>query len=232
MGFFTRLANLWNGFLSLFIEGIEAANPEIVYESAINARVAQYQKLMKAVSGIVYLRNKLQKDLETKTKELKEIQKQIPVAVQQGEEEAALVLIERKNALTAEIEQLDIDLKKTSRDAEEAKSNLVSFEGEIKKLKSEKETMIARRENASAKRKIQDALSGLSVDADIKALDNVRESIHKLEAEVDVAREVADGGLGTKLKKIKEATVSSTAKAELEEIRRQMSAQANTEKTL
>ena len=232
MAFFSRLANLWKGFLSLFIEGIEVANPEIVYESAINARVQQYQKLMKAVSGIVYLRNKLQKELETKSKELKQIQTQIPVAVQQGEEEAALVLIERKNVLTAEIDQLQADLHQTVKEADEAKANLVTFQGEIEKLKREKESMLARRENALGKQKIHEALSGISVDADIKALDAVRESIHKMEAQVDVAKEVAGGGLDSKLKKIQAATVTSTAKAELDEIRRQMAAQANPEKTL
>ena len=37
MGLWSRVTNLWKGFLSLFIEGIEVENPEIVYEAAINA---------------------------------------------------------------------------------------------------------------------------------------------------------------------------------------------------
>lgn len=234
MGFWSRVANLWNGLLSLFIQGVEAENPEIVYEAAINARVVQYQKLMKAVSGIVYLRNKLQKELQGKTAQLKELQAQIPVAVAAGEDDAAMVLIQQKNQLAGDVERITADLNKTSRDADEAKASLVSFQGEIEKLKREKETMLARREDAKAKLSIQESLSGLSVDADIKALDGVRESINKLEAQADVAKEIAGGGLESKLKKIKEATGQTAARNELDEIRRQMAAQqqASGEKTM
>ena len=60
MSFFDRLTNLWKGFLSLWISDYENKNPEAVYESAIEGRKKKYLELKKAVSGIVYLRNKLQ----------------------------------------------------------------------------------------------------------------------------------------------------------------------------
>lgn len=234
MGFWSRIANLWNGFLSIFIEGIEAENPEIVYESAINARIQQFQKLRQAVSGIVYLRNKLQKELEGKSAQLTELQAQIPIAVSQGNDDAAMILIQQKNTLSAEVNRISDELAKTSKDADEAKASLISFQGEIEKLKREKETMLARREDAKARMAIQDSLSGLSTEADLKALDNVRESISHLEAQADVAKEIAGGGLDAKLKQIKDATGQTAARNELEEIRKQMQAQqnANIEKTM
>jgi phage shock protein A len=232
MGFIARVANLWSGFWASLLGDVEKDNPEIVYQAAINERVNQYQKLMKAVSGIVYLRNKLEKDHETKTKELADISVQIPVAIQAGEEQAALVLIERKNALTAELAFISTELAKVSVQAEEAKGGLVTFQHEIEKLKSERDTMLAKREHAKARLKIQEQLSGLTTDADIRALDGVRESIHKLEAQADVTREVQGAGMEGKLKKIREATGSAAARAELEEIKRQMSGQQNVEKTM
>ena len=36
MGFFDRLANVWRGFLSLWVSDIESRNPEAVYEAAID----------------------------------------------------------------------------------------------------------------------------------------------------------------------------------------------------
>lgn len=227
MGFFARVSNLWNGFLSLFVEGLENKNPEIVYEAAINQRVQQYQKLMKAVSGIVYLRNKLQKELEEKMAKLKEVQQQLPIAVQQGDDEVSLVLIEQKNSLTAEIDKIQGELLKVSQQAEDAKTNLITFQSEIEKLKAEKESMLAKRENALAQKKIQDQLSSLSVDADVKALSSVRDSIHKLEAEVDIAKEINSSSLDTKLKNIKVKTANVNAQNELEEMKRQMSLQQN-----
>jgi phage shock protein A len=222
MSFFARVSNLWKGFLSLFVEGLETKNPEIVYESAINQRVQQYQKLMKAVSGIVYLRNKLQKELEEKMAKLKEVQQQIPIAVQEGDDEVSLVLIEQKNSLTVDIDRITSELDKVSQQAEDAKASLITFQGEIEKLKAEKDTMLAKRENAMAQKKIQDQLSNLTVDADVKALNGVRDSIHKLEAEVDIAKEVNSGSLDSKLKNIKAKTSNATAMNELEEMKKQM----------
>ena len=224
-GFFDRLGNLWSGFWSLWIGGAEKKNPEVVYEAAINERVRQYKQLKKAVSNIIYLRNKITKELEDKQKELKEITQQIPIAVDEGEDEVALHLIEKKDLLTGEIEQLQTDLEKTKSEAEEAKNSLVSFQGEIDKLKKEKEAMLARKENAQARIKIQETLSGMSTDADIKALENVREHIGKMQAQADMGAELGDSSLDAKLKKIKAKASTSAAREQLEAIKKARTAQ-------
>ncbi len=225
-GFFDRLGNLWSGFWSLWIGGAEKKNPEAVYESAINERVRQYKQLKKAVSNIIYLRNKLTKELEDKQKEIKEITQQIPIAVDEGEDDVALHLIEAKDTLTGEIEGLQAELEKTAAEAEEAKNSLVSFQGEIDKLKKEKEAMLARQQNAKARIKIQESLSGLSTDADIKALENVREHIGKLQAQADMGAELGDASLDTKLKKIKAKASTAAAREQLEAIKKARAAQA------
>ena len=117
MGFFDRLSQVWKGFLSLWISDIENRNPEAVYEAAIEERIRKHRELKKAVSGIVYLRNKLQAELDQKEKELAEVQLQIPIAVEEGEDEAALVLVVKKNELDAGIERIDGELEKVSAQA-------------------------------------------------------------------------------------------------------------------
>ena len=222
MGFFDRLANVWRGFLSLWISDIENRNPEAVYESAIDERVRKHRELKKAVSGIVYLRNKLSTELETKERELKEVMTQLPVAIEDGEDEVALVLIQKKDELTKDIESLSAELKKVSDQAEDAKAGLLSFQAEIEKLKREKEQMLAKKANAEARIQIQETLDGLSTEADVKALDNVREHISKLQAEADIGSEIAGDSLDAKLAKIKEKAANSSARAQLSEMKRQM----------
>jgi phage shock protein A len=224
MGFFDRIANVWRGFLSLWVSDIESRNPEAVYEAAIDERVRKHRDLKKAVSGIVYLRNKLSTELEAKERELKEVMSQLPVAIDDGEDEVALVLIQKKDELTSSIESLSTELKKVSEQAEEAKSGLLAFQGEIEKLKREKEQMIAKKANAEARIRIQETLDGLSTDADVKALENVREHISKLQAEADIGSEIKGDSLDTKLKKIKEKAANSSARSQLEEMKRQVSA--------
>ncbi len=224
-GFFDRLGNLWSGFWSLWIGGAEKKNPEAVYEAAINERVRQYKQLKKAVSNIIYLRNKLTKELEDKQKEIKEITQQIPIAVDEGEDDVALHLIEAKDTLTGEIAGLQAELEKTAVEAEEAKNSLVSFQGEIDKLKKEKDAMLARQQNAQARIKIQESLSGLSTDADIKALENVREHIGKLQAQAEMGAELGDASLDTKLKKIKAKASTAAAREQLDAIKKARAAQ-------
>ncbi len=224
MGFFDRLANIWRGFLSLWVSDIESRNPEAVYEAAIDERVRKHRELKKAVSGIVYLRNKLSNELEAKERDLKEVMTQLPVAIEDGEDEVALVLIQKKDELTGQIETLSDELKKVSDQAEEAKSGLLAFQSEIEKLKREKEQMVAKKANAEARIQIQETLDGLSTDADVKALDNVREHISKLQAEADIGSEIQGDSLDAKLQRIKEKAANSSAKSQLEEMKKQMAA--------
>jgi phage shock protein A len=223
-GFFERLTQVWKGFLGLWISDVEARNPEAVYEAAIEERIKKHRELKKAVSGIVYLRNKLQTELEQKTRALAEVNLQIPVAVEEGEDEAALILIEKKDELEAKIGELNMELEKVSTQAEDAKSGLIQFQGEIEKLKREKMEMLAKKANAEARLNIQETLDGLSTDADIKALENVRDSIEKKVAEADVGAEIKGESLDQKLAKIKAKTANAAAKAQLAEMKRQAAA--------
>lgn len=224
MGFFDRLANVWRGFLSLWVSDIEARNPEAVYEAAIDERVKKHRELKKAVSGIVYLRNKLSTELEFKERELKDVMHQLPVAIDDGEDEVALLLIQKKDELTTAIESLSAELKKVSDQAEDAKSGLLQFQTEIEKLKREKEKAIAAKANAEARIEIQETLDGLSTDADVKALDNVREHISKLQAEADIGTELQGDSLDSKLAKIKEKAGNASARAQLAAMKQQRTA--------
>lgn len=224
MGFFDRLSNVWRGFLSLWVSDIETRNPEAVYEAAIDERVKKHRDLKKAVSGIVYLRNKLSSELEEKERDLKEVMQQLPVALAENEDEVALLLIQRKDELTSAIEALSNDLSKVSNQAEDAKNSLIQFQAEISKLKREKDEMMAAKATAEARIQISETLDGLSTDADVKALDNVREHISKLKAEADIGDEIRGDSLDAKLAKIKEKAGNVSAKNQLAEMKRQMAA--------
>ena len=224
MGFFDRISNIWRGFLSLWVSDLEARNPEAVYEAAIDERIRKHRDLKKAVSGIVYLRNKLQGELEEKEAELKEVMTQLPIAIEEGEDEVALVLIQKKDELAGQIEGLAGELAKISDQAEDAKAGLLEFQGEIEKLRREKDEMLAKKETAEARISIQETLDGLSTEADIKALENVRTQINKVQAEADIGAELEGDSLDAKLKNIRAKAKDATARNQLEEMKRQMAA--------
>ncbi|GDX82351.1 hypothetical protein LBMAG42_41620 [Deltaproteobacteria bacterium] len=226
MGFFERIGNLISGFFSNIVGTAEKSNPEVVYEAAINERIKRHAELKKAVSGIVYLRNKLEAEREQKTKELADVNAQLPVAIESGDDEVALLLLQKKNELEKALVEVTAGLEKVSAQAEDAKEGLMAFAGEIQKLKRERDEMLAKKATAEARIKIQASLDGLSTDADIKALENVREHIQKLHAEADVGQELKDSSLDTRLKAIKAKTGDSQARSQLDELKRLHAAKA------
>ena len=59
INFFSRLSNLWRGFVSLWIADIEKEHPEIEYENAINSMIEKYAKLKSATAAIIRRREDL-----------------------------------------------------------------------------------------------------------------------------------------------------------------------------
>ena len=108
-------------------------------------------------------------------------------------------------------------------EAEDAKSNLLRFREEIRTLEREKGRTLASLANARARRRIQDALAGLSVDADMRALDAVREHVAQLAGEGLLEHELAAGdGLDGRLRAIREESRKDAAARELAEIKRRL----------
>lgn len=219
-GFFSRLSNLWRGFLSVFVGNMEKDNPEAVYEAAINARKEQYKELKKAVSGIIVLRNKLAAELDDKSARIRDLDLQIQTAVEADEDDVALVLIQRRDELTERVTKVEVELQQAKDEAETAKASIVTFQAEIEKLEREKVAMLAKKETAEARIQIQETLEGMSLEADIQALDNVREHISRLQAEADVGAEIDDAGLDSRLKKIQQQAGTASARAQLDAMKK------------
>ena len=79
---------------------------------------------------------------------------------------------------------------------------------------------MARLANARARLRLQETIKGLTPDADIQALEEVRAHIQRLSAEVEVSREVADAELAERVEQVKVAEAEAAARAEFEELRR------------
>lgn len=211
----SRFYKLISGKLSRWIKAREARDPEAVYESAINDRVHRYQQLKSAAAGVIYMRSKLERELTSKLAEMKEVDEEAAQAADMNEDQCALILIQRKHVLEDECVRLRDELGQLTREAEDAKRNLISFKGEIEKLKVEKVQMIARLRNAQARVRIQRALEELSYDDDVRALEEVRDSIQQTLAQAGVNHELAGSELGEKLEEIRRRNAEAKAQAEL-----------------
>jgi phage shock protein A len=227
---FSRLANLWRGFVSLWISDVEKKHPEIAYENAISSMVAKYVKLKQATAAIIRRRDDVSERLKSKSKELEQVNHDLRVAVETNQEDLGMVLIQKQQAVNAEVAELKADLESSVRDADSAKASLMQVQSEIHKLKSEKENMTAKMASAEVKVRIQEQLDGLSVDAEVKALDNVRAHIKETIAQANLGQELAESDLDQRLKKLRATSGDVTAKSEWEKMRQVAAAQ--TQKTM
>jgi phage shock protein A len=220
MYLFRRTVNLVRGLASRWLGRREHRHPDAVYEAAIHERLGRYVKLREATAGILYLRSKLAKELERQSDELVRVRRQLEIAVDRNEDQVALHLIGRRDALAGDVNRLTAELTELTREADGAKENLVAFQREIAQLREERVRMLARLASAKARLRFQETLVGLSSDADIRALDEVRDHVNRLVAETQVSRDVGDGELERRLVRIREAEAESAARAQLEELKR------------
>jgi len=106
MGVFSRLSNLWKGFISLWISDIEAEHPEIAYENAINSMVGKYAKLKSATAAIIRRREDLDERYKKATADLAQTEAELNTAVETNQDDLSVVLIQKKNQLTVDINDL------------------------------------------------------------------------------------------------------------------------------
>jgi phage shock protein A len=217
--FFVRLTNLWSGFLSLWVSDLEKDHPEIAYENSINSMLEKYAALKKATAAIIRRREDLQERLGRTTKEFEQVSADLETAVETGEDDLALVLISKKNALESELNDLQTDLVQAEQDGEDAKESLLNVQAEIGKLREEKDRMLAKMASAKARITIQGQLDGLSVDAEVKALENVRANIHNLAAQAKLNQELQGQSLEGRLAAVRRQTGDVSAKKQLEELK-------------
>lgn len=215
MGFVNRMFNLWKGFLSMFVGSMEEKHPEIAYENAINSMTEKYAKLKSAAAGLIKHRAKLEASISKITTELQQIEIDVQTSVDTGEDEVAMILLEKQEELETRLATDKRDLEMAAKDADSAKSSLRQIKVEIDKLKRERDKTVAQIKDAEARKHIQEQLDGLSVDDDLKALENVREYADKVRAEVTIGDELNENSIDEKLKAIRAQSGNARAKARL-----------------
>jgi len=219
---FARMRSLFRGIFRRWVKEKELEHPEAVYEQAISERVRQYRELKDAVAGILFLRNKLEGEVTERRAEIARLHDDARRAVRRGHDDASLQLIARKQALFEDLERAEKELEGVRIQGAEAKSNLIEFREEIRGLVREKSRMLATLANAQARRRLQAAIEGLSVDAELDALAGVREQVSRLSLENSLDHEIGDADLRSRLRAFRDEARVESARSELEELKREL----------
>ena len=218
-GFLARLARLVRGGFAGWVRDREERNPRAVYEQAIDERVRQYAELKKAVAGILYMRTKLEAEIDERRAEAARLGDDVSRAIRQGDDAAALALITQRQVLIEDVDRAERELAGVRAESAEAKRNLLRFREEIRSLEREKIQMLATLANAQARRRIQEAFEGFSIEAEMRALEGVREHIARTVSEGSLERELDAEGLDARIREIRVEARVDAARRELAEIK-------------
>lgn len=222
-GFFERLIGLMRGGASHWIREREEQSPRAVYERAISERVRQYRELKEAVAGILFMRNKLEAEVAERRTELGHTHEDIRRAVLRGDDSVGLALIQHKQLLLGETERAEREWTGLQRETEEAKGNLLRFREEIRTLERERGRTLATLANARARRRLRQAFEGLSVDADMQALESVRGHVARMVSEGELERELGvSDGVGQRIRALRADAEQEAARRELETLKQEL----------
>ena len=181
--------------------------------------IEKYTQLKAATGAIIARRQEITARLEAQERELASVSADLETALATNQDDLAVVLIQKKNALDAAITELRADAAQATADADNAKDSLIQVKSEIDKLKAEKERMLAQMHSAQARIKIQGQLDGLSVDAEVQALGAVRDHIKSQVAQASLGAELRESDLDVRLNKLRQSSGAVTAKAQLDALK-------------
>jgi len=218
-----RIRNLFAGWLALWVRDRERQNPRAVYEQAIQGRLQRYAELKEAVAGILYLRNKLEGEIRERRAEMTRLSGDAERALRRGDESLAVAVVTHRHELMGELERAEQELEGLRTEADAAKENLLRFREEIRELEREKGRALAVWAGARMRRQVRAAIDGISVDADVRALEGVRDHVAKLATEAHLDGELAAGSdLRVRLAEIRGEARHESALREVEEMKRRL----------
>ncbi|MEN8158642.1 MAG: PspA/IM30 family protein [Myxococcota bacterium] len=222
-GFFDRLFGLLRGGANHWMREREEQSPRAVYERAIGERVRQYKELKEAVAGILFMRNKLEAEVGDRRAELAQTHEDIRRAVLRGDDTVGLNLVQHKQLVVGEIERAEREWTGLQKEAEEAKGNLLRFREEIRGLERERGRVMATLANARARRRLREAFEGLSVDADMQALENVRSYVSRMVSEGELERELGvSEDAGQRIRALRADAAQEAARREFEALKQEL----------
>jgi phage shock protein A len=224
-GVLSRLGNLWRGFLRLWISDVEKEHPEIAYENAIDSMIEKYSRLKSATAAIIRRREETGERFKQAAAELAQTEAELDTAVDTGQDDLALILIQKKNQLSTEVTEMKVEMDSAQKDADSAKQSLLGVQSQIRKLQAEKDTMLAKMQSSQARIKVQEQLDGLSVDAEVKALDNVRQHIKNTIAEANLGKELSESSLDSRLAALRSQVGDVQSRNQLAELKAKKAAQ-------
>ncbi|TDT72302.1 phage shock protein A (PspA) family protein [Hypnocyclicus thermotrophus] len=190
MGIFDRLGKVFKSNVNSIIDKME--DPEKILEQNILDMEKEYTKAKQAIASTKAEEIRLTKQIKFLEQEINKWVNNAKAALNAGNEELAKKALEKKQALTKELEQIKNDRNSISTSTEKLISDLKMMENKIEEAKRKKDLLKSRIQSAKAKKKINELKSTTSTigKSAFDSFSKMEEKANKIINEADAIEEI------------------------------------------
>src|SRR5262245_58327739 len=219
------LGRFWNFVKGLFWQGqksLEQANPEAVYEMAIQKMKQNYQEMQTAVGRLAAERNRLRGLIEKKNKQLSALNEDLEGALAEasaGNASATEIgedIVHEKEAVEGELATVKQELAASEALVSDYMGKLRRLEGQTKEMESKRDAMIAKLHSANARKAFNDMVSGMSTSAEEAAVGDIDKYIEGVAAQADISDEMSGETREEKRRKLRDQATARGTKSKFQ----------------
>jgi len=153
----------------------------------------QLQGLHRAVAGAIADEKRLKAQIEDRLARAGDWESRAVLALQQGDEALAREALLKKEQCEAESLGLQRSWETQKSATEQLKASLQAQKLRVAEAKTKYTLLLAQYRSATARKRIQESLSGGGEDSPMALVERLSDKIRRIEAEAEVSHELGDG---------------------------------------
>lgn len=219
--FFGRGGRVVRGQANQAMSAVESANFEAVVKQAILDMKTELNNTVRASASAMANYNRLDTEYQKYVRQSEDWKTRASEALDAGNEDLARRALAKKAECDTQVQSMQPAIDQAHQTAEKLKAQVAELKHKIDDGERTATTLIARKDAATAQRKVAEAMAGVGrSDNAFQALRNFEETVSKEEASATAFDQLASAGKDDDLEKEFKALKGGSVDKELEEMKR------------
>lgn len=180
------------GFFGRFISGVEARNPEILLENAVQDELENLKKLQVAAARTMAYEKMLANDAVSKQKTITVKERQARELASRGQRDAAVEVVQQKQEAQTALTEIEGRLEEARKNSQDIEQAFRDQERRYNDIARERAALMEEHQRSRALRTANEARANISLSDSSRDLDKARQAIRQSSYEAQ-----AVGELGT-----------------------------------
>ncbi len=194
MGLFDRMGTVVKAKMNKLVNRME--DPRETLDYSYEKQLEMLQNVKRGVADVTTSKKRLQLQRSKLQKSIDKLDSQAKDAIKADREDLARMALERKAALSTQVEDLDIQIAQLEKEQEKLVAAEKRLSTKVEMFRTRKETIKARYSSAEAQVKINESVSGIGEEmADVGlAIDRAENKTEEMQARASAIDELLESG--------------------------------------